>query len=526
MRALPVLVLACCGLAFGQAHKAEDCSADGVVTNAVTGAPIPHARVTQRFSGGTGAITEADGKWAVAGMACGAHQFTAFHPGFITGIYGSRGPLSDPGSEEAVFLDPGSPAHDLQFQLLPESSIEGTVFDEFGSGFSAAQVLVFRSEVNEGHRILQGAALIQTDSLGHYRIGELPPGHYLACVRAAQFTYPAGGGRPLAYSERCYPGGSAADGAGTLTLGAGAALQVDFNLTPVRTIDIQGDIRGLPQGVSYPSLHLSRSGDDVTALPIITIGRENTFRFSGVTPGAYRFHSAVRAEGQPFFASKTINAGDSNIEGLVVQFLPGVSVSGTVRLEASPNSPAPPLLSDAISVVLVPQDRITSNPPPIVWDASRGSFTFSGVERAVYSVEVTPPAPWYVKSIRLNNEDLRGTEFDISGATGPIEITLSNGGGSVEGSLIDQDGKPVDGSIFLFGPEPASPAIAHTVEGGKFTFRDLAPGEYHVCAFDEFNKVEYADPEWLRKSGGPGDAVTIVAAAATQVSLTRRSVPQ
>jgi hypothetical protein len=195
-------------------------------------------------------------------------------------------------------------------------------------------------------------------------------------------------------------------------------------------------------------------------------------------------------------------------------------------LESAPKSTAPPLVLTAINISLVPQERAASNYLPVAWDASRGAFTFSGVERTAYSLKVTPPAPWYVKSIRLNNEELRGKDFDISGATGPIEITLSAGGGTLEGSLADQDGKPVDGMIFLFGPEPASPAIVETRDGGKFTFRDLAPGAYHVCAFDESYKVEYADPEWLQKNGGPGDAVTILPATPTQVSLTRRTVPQ
>jgi hypothetical protein len=523
MRLLQVLFFACCGLAFGQADKAEDCSADGVVTNAVTGAPVPHARVTQQAPGSFGAITGADGKWALGGAACGAHQFTAFHPGFITGIYSGRGLLYDPGSEDAVFLESGSPAHDLQFQLLPESSIEGRVLDEFGSGLNAAQVDVLLSDVNEGRRVLRTTMSATTDSLGHYRIGGLRPGGYLACVRAAQPTYPAGGGRPLGYSERCYPGASVSTAASTVTLAAGAALQVDFNLTPVRTIEIRGDIHGLPQSVSQPPLFLWRSGDDERPQAIQAYGREGKVRFSGVKPGAYRLHGAVRADGQPFFASVAIDANESDIDGLVVQFAPGVSVSGVVRLEASPGSTAP--APDPVSIFLVPRSRVTSNPAPAAWDASHGTFTFSGVEPGVFSLRVAQPAPYYVKSIRLANDDLRGKEFDISGATGPIEITLSDGGGRLEGSLVDQDGKPVDGAIFLFGPEPASPAIANTTDGGKFTLRDLAPGEYRVCAFEHGYKVEYADPEWLQRNGGPGQAVTVLAASATQVVVTRRAGP-
>jgi hypothetical protein len=540
VRLLPVLVFACCGVAFGQAHnEAGDCSADGSVINGVTGALVPHARVAQRPSGSVGAITGADGKWALSGTYCGPVQFTASHPGFISGIYGRRGIVSDPGSQEAVLLEPGSITHDLQIQLLPESSIEGSVVDEFGSGLNKAQVTLFRSEVNLGRRVLQHAASGQTDSLGHYRIGDLRAGQYLACASVGQYTYPVGGGKALAYSERCYPGAypgaSASGAASTITLGAAAALQVDFNMTPIRIIDIRGEIRGLPQSFWHPSpltvvappLRLYRSGGDMAAAtPTRTNNRDSVFTLSGVTPGAYRLHGAVKVDGQTFFASTALDAGDSDMDGVVVQFVPGVSVTGAVRLEAAPNSIEPPLVFAAISVSLVPQDRVASNYLPVAWDASRGSFTYSGVEPGVYLLRVVPPAPWYVKSIRLNNEDLRGKEFDISGAAGPIEITLSDGGGSIEGSLADQDGKPVEGTIFLFGHEPASPAITETTDGGKFTFRDLAPGDYHVCAFDEGYKVEYADPAWLQRNGGPGEAVTITAASATQVSLTRRTVPQ
>jgi hypothetical protein len=147
------------------------------------------------------------------------------------------------------------------------------------------------------------------------------------------------------------------------------------------------------------------------------------------------------------------------------------------------------------------------------------------VERGTYVIKVEPPAPYFVKSIRLNNEEVRGKELDIAGDTGPIEITLDDGGGSLEGVVIDEDGNPARGAIFLFGSE-ATPTIAQTDDAGKFTIRDLAPGGYRVSAFDKGGAVEYSDPEWMQRNGGQGDAVTISPAVATRVSVTRRSVPQ
>jgi hypothetical protein len=519
---------------MGRAPGATDCQVDGTVVNALTGAPIPHARVTEQRPGDAGSITGSDGKWELAGVPCGVVQFMAYHPGFISGIYGSRGPVSDPHSEEGVLLEPGSVTHGLQIQLFPESLVVGNVLDEFGDGIIGAQVDLLQSEVREGSRKLMMAVSATTDSAGHYRIGGLRPGSYLACAKTERYTYPPGGGKPQAYSERCYPGESASGAASTLALQAGAALQVDFSLAPVTTVRIRGDVRGLPPSVWHPSpdtigrpnLRLWRSADgDGRPLPISANSREGTFDFSGITPGNYVLRSVVYADGGAFFASKTIRVGESDLDGVTIQFEPGVSVSGVVRGETSSNSTVPPLVFTAVRVTLVRRQGIIWGDPQFEWEGNRGSFTFRSVERGTYVIKVEPPAPYFVKSIRLNNEEVRGKELDISRDTGPVQITLDDGGGGLEGVVIDQEGNPARGAIFLFGSE-ATPTIVQTDDAGKFTVRGLAPGSYRVSAFDKGGAVEYSDADWMQRNGGQGDPVTISPALATQVSVTRRSVLQ
>lgn len=247
MRVLPLLVFAGCSLAFGQAPgAAADCGADGTVVNALTGAPVPRASVSLRETVDVGSMTGADGKWAMKGVTCGPVQFTAWRAGFITGVYGSSGLISDI-SEEAVFLAPGSVTHGLRFLLFPESAISGTVADEFGVGLPGS-VEALQLEVNGGRRELMHVGSATADSSGSYHIGGLRAGSYLVCAGAEQTTYPTEGGKPLVYSKRCYPGPPAGSATSTIAIGPGEERRIDLNLTSVATINVQGDIGGVPQG--------------------------------------------------------------------------------------------------------------------------------------------------------------------------------------------------------------------------------------------------------------------------------------
>lgn len=225
-----------------------------------------------------------------------------------------------------------------------------------------------------------------------------------------------------------------------------------------------------------------------------------------------------------------IQADDSDVDGIRLVFEPGASVSGAVRAEASANPPAAPLVLSGVHISLSPLgsaivQRLNSD-SKFAWEGNQGAFRISPIEHGIYRFSVDPPSPRYVKSIRLtnNSEELLGKELTVSGDTGPLGIVLSDDGGSLRGVVVDQDSKPIDASVFLFGPRPW-PAIVQTGDDGTFTFRDLAPGVYRVTAFDKPGQVEYADTDWMQRNGGQGDTVTILPSRASQISVTRRTVP-
>jgi hypothetical protein len=81
--------------AFHLCAFAQTAAVEGVVTNGITGVPLPRANVTLRdrdpkSATQYGALTTADGKFSVTGMKPGSYAGTAARVGFVM----PRGSLS------------------------------------------------------------------------------------------------------------------------------------------------------------------------------------------------------------------------------------------------------------------------------------------------------------------------------------------------------------------------------------------------------------------------------------------------
>jgi hypothetical protein len=61
---------------------------------------------------------------------------------------------------------------------------------------------------------------------------------------------------------------------------------------------------------------------------------------------------------------------------------------------------------------------------------------------------------------------------------------------------------------------------------GHFKIQNVAPGDYTIYAWDDPTEVQYAEPDWMRRNGGGGLAVTVTAGQNQQIKLTQQLVPQ
>ncbi|MES1258715.1 MAG: hypothetical protein ABUS51_09800, partial [Acidobacteriota bacterium] len=59
---------------------------------------------------------------------------------------------------------------------------------------------------------------------------------------------------------------------------------------------------------------------------------------------------------------------------------------------------------------------------------------------------------------------------------------------------------------------------------GRFSVANLAPGDYKVYAWDDWQQVEYANPDWMSRNAS-GSAATVDAGQTVQVKLRQLQVP-
>jgi len=522
------------------------------VVSALTGQPLPRANVTPRGNdGGTGTSTDAEGKWTIANLTCGSQIFIAEKDGYIQNGDGRSASLPADGGApvKPVVLTSGSAAHNLKIELMPESVAIGRVMDDAGDPVGSAQVRVDQSVVRNGKRTAQRSGGATTDSSGAYRLGGLAAGRYFFCATSSRLRYPVGGGSATAYAQNCFPGPVTGGSGGGLQVEGGQEVHADFTLSQVTGVHVRGAITGMPQQTNAnPGLNavvlmyrLDANGRiDVGGIPSQQT-RNRNFDFPNVTPGSYALRSNFVNRGEASTASAFLDVGSTDLEGVSLVFQPAAPVSGTVQIEdvAQPTgqSTTPQTAQQAgqtpdenparptVNVNLNPIG-IGCNPGRIQWDSEQKSFAIPEVQAGKYRINVNSTGPGYfVKSVRLHDHDVRNGEFTVEGATGPIEIVISNDSGSLKGTVNDTDGNPAASRIILLcGDYPVQ--LGRSQDDGTVNMRNIPAGPCRAWAFDESSEVEYADADWMRRYAGSGTDVNITSGSAAQVSLVRRVVPQ
>jgi hypothetical protein len=245
--------------------------------------------------------------------------------------------------------------------------------------------------------------------------------------------------------------------------------------------------------------------------------RDGKFDFR-VPAGSYMISADYFEGGKHLLARVPIEVGATDIDNVTVAVDSGFNITGLIRIDPQSHQTS---FRSQFGMNLRPVEPTTGT-GQLKWDADHTSFAFNDMSPGAYRLDVSPPSPFYVKSATLAGQDILNNEFSVAQPAGPIEIVLSDDGGSIEGAVVDSDGQPATGGIIALRNGRATVIQS----SGHFKLQNLAPGDYAIYAWDEANQVEYADQDWMRRYGGSGTAVTISAGQNTQVKLTQQKVPQ
>jgi len=495
----------------------SDCAADGLVVNSITHEPIIRAHVSFN-SAGTNyiATTDGGGRWEMTNIACAGGQLTASRPGFLTNNGAGRGGIVP---MRLVKPEPGSPVHDLTIELVPQAVAWGKVQDSDGDPVPNVQVVLLALRVTEGKPRFSQSLGAQTNDLGEYRIANVAPGKYLVCAHQNQPGNIVPSSAQTITVESCYPGPLENGAASAMQFPAGRENKVDFTLNQLVPVHVRGTISGLPEGrgVGVNLVRRNINSDYGGNFPGNIRGGAFDFR---VPPGSYVLTADYFEAGKRLTARVPVEAGNSDIDNIEVHLDSGFTVNGVVHA-VSQSGKAATLPQFGIALRAAEPVNGTSQ---LKWDADHTTFAFHDMLAGNYRLDVFPPAPYYVQSAMLGGQDMVGAEVAISPGAGPIVLTLSDDGGSVEGDVVDANGQPCAASVMLVrGPRAT---IMNVTPTGHFRLANVAPGDYMIYAWDDATQVQYAAPEWMRRYAGGGLPVSVSAGQNSQIKLTRQQVPE
>lgn len=360
---------------------------------------------------------------------------------------------TSPASAATIVVNPGEEKSgiDFQYQVVPVARVEGFVTG--GPTPQGMQVTL----VNAGFEVPGGNSSSRTDAQGAFRFNNVPPGQYTIVARANVVTPP----RP-----------NGVDGRGAGPLGRG-----------------------------------------------------------GMAPGVARGQAQLATR---LWANVDVVVDGRNLSNVVLALQPGMSMSGRVVFEGS--QPAPTDLTRA---------RVTATPiqlPGVSGEMLQpsqgtveadGRFTIPSVVPGRYRITASVPSGsssgpspmvsgamgWTLGSSVVDGQDSLDFPVDIrpNQTVNSAVLTFVDRQTELTGTIVDQRSQPVlDYNLVVYPADQRfwtaqSRRIQSTrpATDGRFTFRNLPPGEYRIAPVLDPEPGSWYDPAFLQQLDGNATRITI-----------------
>jgi hypothetical protein len=467
---------------------------DGTVSNSATGMPVRKARVTVRSKDGSyRADSDASGRWSLASIPAGEYDVSVECQGFLPpSAKRSRVRAPDDGS--------------VAVMLTPLSVIAGKVVDEEGDPVANLTVFALTYDYSRPAPPLQQVAKATSDDLGEYRMFDLKPGRYYVQLAPADKT------RAVLFHAGALEIGQASP----VDLAPGVETGgIDFRLRKARTFRIRGTLTDAQTGEPFRAMVVAEGS--AGAGPRYSTAADGGFEFPAVQPGTYRLSVTQNRGSREMFGERMVTVAGRDSEDVALTAVPVFDVPGLVTIEGAATRPL------NLRVSLHPAERpgfsATALPKP------DGAFTVT-VGPQAFLVEVLGiPQDLYLREIRSGAEDVSSGRLDLRRGPSPLSLVLVPNLGSVAGTAQAANGKPAAG--VLVGITPADPAVQRrdltrtvlTDPDGNFSAGSLAPGEYRVFAWEQFDMTLAGAFDFRRALAAKAVSVTVRAGQEATVHL-------
>jgi beta-lactamase regulating signal transducer with metallopeptidase domain len=452
--------------------------------------------------------SDMDGRFTIKGVPLGDYIIHVEREGFFD--------LAARAGTPTKVAVQGKQGVNATLSLTPGGVISGHVRDALGDPQQNVGVQVFAMAFANGYPVLRGSVQKLTDDHGAYRLFWLAPGEYYIGVN------PGGTPNADATQRTMYPGTLDLSKAMPVSVRAGEQVSgVDIQLPTDVLPKISGKVTStIPaeetaQQASLYNAALARptlmligrdpAKPDIGAGTARTIGTvtlnggTGTFEVAGILPGSYDLYLRIpqsNAQGGAgfSFARVPIDVRNENVTGISITVNHTVNVTGGVTIDGKPSGSTPIRLHfqpDGSGVKLGAYQSVGQR---VITPDGNGAFTSLGVPPGLFRMEVEPSLPndLYLSDVRQGGVSVFDSGIEItSEKPNPLQVVVSSGAGTMEGTALNEAGKPMPGASVVLAPlmmRRQNRALYHTATAdvnGKFTIHNLAPGAYQLFAWQQ-----------------------------------------
>jgi protocatechuate 3,4-dioxygenase beta subunit len=512
------------------------------------------------LTNGRTVITDDQGRFQFSGLAAGQYSLTANKEGFVPRSFGSSRPTpTGRGSAPppaALTLRAGE-LQTITIRLPRGAVISGTVTDTDGQPLEGVLMAALANHFDPRTSARQLRPTMSTsaatDDRGNYRIFGLPAGTYVVSAQATSrfgqdgpvVRQSGSEGRRVAAGTTYYPSTPDQATATRISVAAGEerdGVDVQVQYVPTATIAgvVVGDDTAAPEN-TRTFVVLGRANDPSAAwLGPTPVDASGQFTFHGVAPGRY----TLRAQ-SPGFSSGSVDAtlkwgtvdvvvDGEDVANVSIQLLPTVSVSGKVVFNGATSPPAPGAFRAPVPLVPpLPMGLLVRTPLQFFDD---GRFTITGIVPGNYLIGLPGSAArglqtpigtssgtssgaasgassgassgsWWVKSIVLEGRELLDAPVDISHDSRDAVVTVSDQASVVAGAVKNASEDPIAGAlVVIFSADRtfwfvnSRRVVGITTDArGRYTVRNLPPGDYRAVVAPDLEQWEWYDPDMLQR---------------------------
>lgn len=419
----------------------------------------------------------------------------------------------------------------LTLPLTPEAVLTGRVTSPDSDFSDGVQVSAFRKSIENGRPKWQMAGHASTNNEGVFRIASLPAGTYLLHAESPPDSFFAAADNALSsgFPAVYYPGVTDVSAASSLTLSPGEHKQADITLLRQTLYPVTITVANAQPGDSF-NIEISLAGGAPSQAPT-RIDPSQLTAHTHIPPGRYLLTARVfntNKQNNPLFGRTefTVTAAPAYIR---ISVTPLRAIPVIIRKEFT--SPPPQIIkyfgrintATGVFVNLVDASSKFSGGAgagglePVPGTTDDSSYQISNVPPGKYWVEAQTFPGHYISSISSGGVDLARDVLTVGagGSSAPIEITLRNDTGSIEGTVTSTQSSPnaethprTIYAIPLFNTTSTLPTT-NADKSGKFFFSLLAPGSYRVIASDTPLQIEFHNPEVLSALSSKGQVVLV-----------------